>query len=126
MAISYKLPPPLLQGDGRDDVGVGLTNKPRFGKLPAKSRKEGCVPTTLNVNEAKTHFSSVVSEVERNLVAFTIMRYGRPVARIVPLESPRRTFKPIPGLAGKVKVKCDLFDDSSCEWEACGDAPTAS
>ena len=74
------------------------------------------MPTTLNVNEAKTHFSSVVSEVEKNLVAFTIMRYGRPVARIVPLESPRRTFKPIPGLAGKVKVKCDLFDDSSCDW----------
>ena len=83
------------------------------------------MPTTLNVNEAKTHFSSVVSEVEKNLVAFTIMRYGRPVARIVPLESPRRTFKPIPGLAGKVKVKCNLFDDSSSDWEACGDASIA-
>ena len=84
------------------------------------------MPTTLSVNEAKTHFSSVVSEVEKNLVAFTIMRYGRPVARIVPLESPRRTFRPIPGLAGKVKVNCNLFDDSSCEWEACVDASTAS
>ena len=52
------------------------------------------MPTTLNVNEAKTHFSSVVSEVEKNLVAF-------------------------PGLAGKVNVKCDLFADSSCDWEAC-------
>ena len=44
------------------------------------------MPATLNVNEAKTHFSSVVSEVEKNLVAFTIMRYGRPVARIVPFN----------------------------------------
>ena len=78
------------------------------------------MPTTLNVNEAKAHFSSLVSEVEKNLVAFTIMRYGRPVARIVPLKSSRRAFKPIPGLAGKVKVKCDLFDDSSSGWEACG------
>ncbi len=83
------------------------------------------MPLTLNVNEAKTHFSSLVSEVEKNMVAFTIMRYGRPVARLVPLESPRRSFKPIPGLAGKIKVKCDLFDDSSSDWEACDASATA-
>ena len=83
------------------------------------------MPLTMNVNEAKTHFSSLVSEVEKNLVAFTIMRYGRPVARLVPLESPRRSFKPIPGLAGKVKVKCHLFGDSSSDWEACGATPIA-
>ena len=80
---------------------------------------------TMNVNEAKTHFSSLVSEVGKNMVAFTIMRYGRPVARLVPLESPRRSFKPIPGLAGKIKVKCDLFDDSSSDWEACDASATA-
>lgn len=83
------------------------------------------MPLTMNVNEAKTHFSSLVSEVEKNMVAFTIMRYGRPVARLVPLESPRRSFKPIPGLAGKIKVKCDLFDDSSSNWEACDASATA-
>ena len=83
------------------------------------------MPLTMNVNEAKTHFSSLVSEVEKNMVAFTIMRYGRPVARLVPLESPRRSFKPIPGLAGKIKVKCDLFEDSSSDWEACDASATA-
>ena len=83
------------------------------------------MPSTMNVNEAKTHFSSLVSEVEKNMVAFTIMRYGRPVARLVPLETPRRSFKPIPGLAGKIKVKCDLFDDSSSDWEACDASATA-
>ena len=83
------------------------------------------MPLTMNVNEAKTHFSSLVSEVEKNMVAFTIMRYGRPVARLVPLESPRRSFRPIPGLAGKIKVKCDLFDDSSSDWEACDASATA-
>ena len=83
------------------------------------------MPLTMNVNEAKTHFSSLVSEVEKNMVAFTIMRYGRPVARLVPLETPRRSFKPIPGLAGKIKVKCDLFDDSSSDWEACDASATA-
>ena len=83
------------------------------------------MPLTMNVNDAKTHFSSLVSEVEKNMVSFTIMRYGRPVARLVPLESPRRSFKPIPGLAGKIKVKCDLFDDSSSDWEACDASATA-
>lgn len=83
------------------------------------------MPLTMNVNEAKTHFSSLVSEVEKNMVSFTIMRYGRPVARLVPLETPRRSFKPIPGLAGKIKVKCDLFDDSSSDWEACDASATA-
>lgn len=83
------------------------------------------MPLAMNVNEAKTHFSSLVSEVEKNMVAFTIMRYGRPVARLVPLENPRRSFKPIPGLAGKIKVKCDLFDDSSSDWEACDAFATA-
>ena len=72
------------------------------------------MPTTLNVNEAKTHFSGLITEVEKSLVSFTIMRYGRPVARIVPLDTPRRSFKPIPGIAGKIKVKCDLhFPDGS-------------
>ena len=78
------------------------------------------MPSAMNVNEAKTHFSSLVSEVEKNMVSFTIMRYGRPVARLVPLETPRRSFRPIPGLAGKVKVNCDLFEDSASDWEACG------
>lgn len=87
--------------------------------------REQSMPTALNVNEAKTHFSSVVSEVEKNFAVFTIMRYGRPVARIVPMEPKRRSFRPIPGLAGKVKVKCDLFADSSCDWEAC-DASASS
>ena len=77
------------------------------------------MPTTLNVNEAKTHFSGLITEVEKSLVSFMIMRYGRPVARIVPLDKPRRSFKPIPGIAGKIKVKCDLFEDSSADWEAC-------
>ena len=83
------------------------------------------MPLAMNLNEAKTHFSSLVSEVEKNMVSFTIMRYGRPVARLVPLETPRRSFKPIPGLAGKIKVKCDLFDDSSSDWEACDASATA-
>ena len=44
------------------------------------------MPTVLNVNEAKTNFSNVLAAVENDLVTVTIMRYGHPVAQIVPIE----------------------------------------
>lgn len=75
------------------------------------------MPTVMNVNEAKTNFSSVLAEVESKLVTVTIMRYGRPVARIVPMES-RRTVKKNPRLAFEIADK-DLFSDDSGEWDAC-------
>ena len=74
---------------------------------------------TLSVHEAKTNFSSVLAAVERDAVTLTIMRYGRPVARIVPIKRNKRSLKPMSGVAGKIKVKCDLFADSSEDWEAC-------
>lgn len=46
--------------------------------------------TTLSVNEAKANFSGMLSEVESGVVSFTIMRYGRPIARIVPIEQTRK------------------------------------
>ena len=55
------------------------------------------MPTVLNVNEAKANFSSVLAEVERKA----------------------RSLSPIPGLAGKIKINCDLFADGSGDWEAC-------
>ena len=77
------------------------------------------MPTVLNVNEDKTNFSSVLAEVERNMLIITITRYGRPVARVVPIERKARSLSPIPGLAGKIKINCDLFADGSEDWEAC-------
>ena len=74
------------------------------------------MPTTMNVNEAKANFSGMLSEVESGLVSFTIMRYGRPIARVVPIEKPRR-IRPIPGYGQKIVVKGDLFSDDSSLWE---------
>lgn len=70
----------------------------------------------LNVYEAKSNFSSVLAEVERKLSTFTIMRYGRPIAKIVPIV-PKRNMGPLPGFAGKVKMHADWFADESSEWE---------
>ena len=65
------------------------------------------MPTVLNVNEAKANFSGVLAEVERNMLTITITRYGRPIARVVPIERKARSLSPIPGLAGKIKINCE-------------------
>ena len=57
--------------------------------------------TTMSVNEAKANFSGMLSEVESGLVSFTIMRYGRPIARIVPIEQTRK-IRPISGYGQKI------------------------
>ncbi len=72
--------------------------------------------TTLNVHEAKANFSGLLSEVENNLTVVTIMRYGHPVAKIVPI-APERDLGPLPGFKGKVKMHGDWFDDESADWE---------
>lgn len=74
------------------------------------------MPTMLNVNEAKTNFSSVLSEVESRFASFTILKYGRPIARIVPIE-PVRKIRPLPGYGTKIAIKGDLFADDSGLWE---------
>ena len=74
------------------------------------------MPTMMNVNEAKANFSGMLSEVESGLVSFTIMRYGRPVARVVPIERIRK-IRPLAGYGTKIAIKGDLFSDDSSLWE---------
>lgn len=72
--------------------------------------------TTMSVNEAKANFSGMLSEVESGLVSFTIIRYGRPIARIVPIEQARK-IRPISDYGQKIAVKGDIFADDSELWE---------
>ncbi len=74
------------------------------------------MPTTLNVHEAKARFSGMLAEVESRLTSFTILRYGRPVAKIVPIARNRR-IHPLPGYGSRIKIKGDLFADDSALWE---------
>lgn len=74
------------------------------------------MPTVMNVNEAKSRFSSVLANLERTRIPVTIMRYGHPIAKLVPIQRHRDT-SPIPGLAGRVKFTGDWFADDSDEWE---------
>lgn len=72
--------------------------------------------TIMNVNEAKANFSGMLSEVESGLVSFTIMRYGRPIAKLVPIKRTRK-IRPLSGYGTKIVIKGDLFSDDSALWE---------
>ena len=54
--------------------------------------------------------------MESGLVSFTIMRYGRPVALVVPIERIRK-IRPLAGYGTKIAIKGDLFSDDSSLWE---------
>ncbi len=77
------------------------------------------MPTTLNINEAKTNFSNVISNVETNLVTVTILRYGHPVARITPIKPRKRTLRRKDSrLAFQISDE-DLYSDDAALWDAC-------
>ena len=60
----------------------------------------------IDIHEAKTHFSKLIERVIQG-EEITIAKGGRPVARLVPVES--RKLHRIPGTArGKVKIARDF------------------
>jgi len=61
---------------------------------------------TVNIHEAKTHFSRLLSRVEGG-EEITIAKAGKPIARIVPLTG--KTEKRIPGSAKKRIVISEDF-----------------
>ncbi|CAN5126749.1 type II toxin-antitoxin system Phd/YefM family antitoxin [soil metagenome] len=69
--------------------------------------------STVNVYEAKSHFSQLVSRAEAG-EEIVIARNGRPVARLVPIPArPDRT----PGLFKGQFVITDDFDDFTAQDE---------
>lgn len=62
---------------------------------------------TVNMHEAKTHFSKLVDSVIHGKEV-TIAMAGRPVAKLVPIEKkPKRR---IGVLKGKIKVSKDFYE----------------
>ncbi|MDE2481060.1 MAG: type II toxin-antitoxin system Phd/YefM family antitoxin [bacterium] len=64
--------------------------------------------TTVNIHEAKTHFSRLVDEAAAG-AEIVIAKAGKPVAKLVPLEKPRGGIR-LGLLEGKYHVPDD-FDD---------------
>ncbi len=73
----------------------------------------------VNTGEAKSRLSYLLTKVEREREKIRICRNGKPVALLVPLESPQEPLKQHPKLMG-VKIHEDLTapleeDDWPCE-----------
>ena len=70
---------------------------------------------TVNIHEAKTHFSSLLATVEDSSGSFVICRNGEPVADLVPHRRATRV-KTHPVL-GKIKIGYDPVEPLSAdEW----------
>ena len=77
------------------------------------------MPTVMNVNEAKANFSGLLSSVRKDRAIVTIVRYGHPIAQIVPCRRKRRM--DTDPLLSKIQIKGNLFEDDSADWEAMND-----
>ena len=78
--------------------------------------------TTVNIHEAKTHFSKLLNRVEGG-EEIIIAKAGKPVARIVPL--PQKVEKRMPGSAKKkhVILKESFFEPTPKSCTACLQSP---
>jgi prevent-host-death family protein len=72
------------------------------------------MPSTVNIHEAKTHFSRLIERVQRG-ERITIAKAGRPVAVLGPIET-AGTKRPIGLDRGKVVVHPN-FDDPMPEFD---------
>ena len=68
---------------------------------------------TVNVHEAKTHFSSLLATVENTGGSFVICRNGEPIADLVPHKLKSR-IKPHSSLS-RIKVKYNPVESASEE-----------
>lgn len=68
---------------------------------------------TVNIHEAKTHLSRLVEEAARG-EPFVIARAGRPMVKVVPLESVPDVSRRFGFMAGEIEVPDDfdtMFQD---------------
>ena len=79
-------------------------------------RKASHPMTQISTYEAKSRFSEILSLVEQSGEAVVILRYGHPVARLMPMTKPSRLERD--PVLSRVQVSGDLFDDTSADWEA--------
>lgn len=65
------------------------------------------MPTTVNIHEAKTHFSKLLARVSAG-EEIIIAKAGKPVARLGPIE-PKATKRRVPGIdKGKIWMSDDF------------------
>jgi prevent-host-death family protein len=73
------------------------------------------VATTVNIHEAKTHFSKLIERARRG-ERITIAKAGVPVAMLVAIEPETRAKRPIGMDRGRIVIHDD-FDDPLPEFD---------
>ena len=102
-----------------DEPDLPLLAKIWYNARVCEREDGSAMPTVMSVNEAKSNFSGLLSFVHNDRTTVTIMRYGHPIAQIVPCP-PKRTLRKDP-LLSRIKINCNLFEDESSDWEAMND-----
>lgn len=70
--------------------------------------------TALNIHEAKSKFSSLISTVQKTGEQVIICKYGKAVAKIVPITKTLRT--EISPRLSKIEFLSDPTQETSGEW----------
>ena len=97
-------------------VGAAALRQTRGAWYNSMWKGDDDMPSVMDYEEVKTSFPRVFDFVSgANGTVVTIVRAGRPVARLSPI-SVYRTTEADPSLKGK--VNCDLFADESADWES--------
>ena len=67
----------------------------------------------LNIHEAKTRLSAVLTEIEKKGESFLICRNGKPIAELIPHKKRSRlTYHPV---LSKISINYDPTEDLSAE-----------
>lgn len=80
--------------------------------------KEAVSPE-ISVAQAKAHFSEVLAGVEQRRQAITIVRRGKPVAQIIPLDIPAPTL--YGSMQGTLVEVGDIVGPTGGEWAVGGE-----
>ena len=80
----------------------------------------------LNISEARSTLPALVEAVSTTHVSVVLLRYGKPAAMIVPVQTEEEKAEPYPLRKLPITVADDFDEPSAGLWEALGAAETAS
>ena len=84
-----------------------------------ESNTAGTAAVSFSIADAKAHFSEVVSTVEMRRQPVTILRRGRAVARLVPVEDQKPSL--YGSMRGTVVELADITAPTGGEWSVGGE-----
>ena len=75
-------------------------------------------PVEVPASEVKNAWHEYLDRVSRSREEIVITRYGRPIARLSPIDRPEERRSIIGCMAGTVTIHGDIIEPIDVEWEA--------